>query len=225
MLAALASSVPVSSPQDAKIWFESKGWILSGENYTKSKLVDILFTVAINSKIPIEAKLIILAIAFLLEAIAKDDLATSLLDKILEKLDGAISNFKVDVDSTKKFLTATSSQQAECTLAFQTAVEAFSGNVDKLTQALVKATESIGTHQKKLSDVDWPILSNTNPLSEAPSNSLIPRLSSLTLLQVKIQQCMALATKQIYVTTDPNDNKAPSSHTIKDQHKLRDNLT
>jgi hypothetical protein len=34
----------------------------------------------------------------------------------------------------------------------------------------------------------------------------------------------SLASKQIYVTMDQDDDKAPSSHSIKDQCKLRDDL-
>ena len=69
VMAALASNSPISSSGDAKTWFESKGWILSGENYTKSKLADILFTVAINVKLPNEAKSAIAAVAYILEDI------------------------------------------------------------------------------------------------------------------------------------------------------------
>ena len=224
VLAALASNSPISSSWDAKIWFESKGWILSGENYTKSKLADILFTVAINVKLPNEAKSAITAVTYILEDIVIEDFVSAISDKILEKLDGAISNLSEEVDNTKKFLTATSSQQAESTLVFQNAVQAFSGNVNKLTQASDKAMESISAHQKKLSDVDWPLLGEANPNLGSSTNPLNPRSFSLSLAQAKIQQRAALASKQIYVTTDQDDDKAPSSQSIEDQRNLRDDL-
>jgi hypothetical protein len=146
VLAVLTSNSPISSSRDAKNWFKSKGWILSGEKYSKSKLADILFTVVINVKMPNEAKLAIAVVTYILEDIVEEDFVSALSDKILAKLDGAISNLSVDVDNTKRFLAATSSQQVEGTLAFQKAVEVFSGNVDKLTQASDKAAESIGAH-------------------------------------------------------------------------------
>src|ERR1700736_6537375 len=95
VLAALASNSPISSSWDAKIWFESNGWILSGENYSKSKLADILFTVVIDIKMPNEAKLAIAVVAYLLKDIVAEDLASVISDMILAKLDGAISNLSI----------------------------------------------------------------------------------------------------------------------------------
>ena len=223
-ITALAIASPISGARDAKSWLESKGWILSGERYTKLKLADILFSVAIDTKIPSEAKSAIIAIAYLIEDIAEDDYAASLAEKVVSKIDNALSNFNSEVDSTKKFLAATSAQQAENTLTFQKAVEAFSGNVDKLTQASNKATESIGEHQKKLSDVDWPMLGNSNHNADTIANPLNPRSFSLTPAQAKVQQRTNLVTKQLYIITDQEDDKAPTSRTIEDQRKLRDEI-
>jgi hypothetical protein len=222
-LSSLTFNNPISSPRDARSWFETKGWILAGEQYTKPKLADILFTVATDAKIPTESKSAIMAVAYLIEDIAEEDFAASISDKIIAKIDDALSNLSADIDNTKKFLAATGTQQAESTLAFQEAVEIFSGNVDKLTLASNKAAESIGEHQKKLSDVDWPALGISNPTSEN-TNPLNSRPFSLTHIQAKVQQRASLATKQVYITTDQDDNKAPTSRTIEDQRKLRDNL-
>ena len=225
VLVVLTSNSPISSSWDAKNWFKSKGWILSGEKYSKSKLADILFTVAINVKMPNEAKLAITVVAYILKDIVEEDFASTLSDKILAKLDGAISNLSVDVDNTKRFLAATSSQQVEGTLAFQKAVEALSGNVDQLTQASDKAMESIGAHQKKLSDIDLPRLGDANPNLKTSTNPLNPRSFSLSPAQAKIQQQAALASKQIYMTMDQDDDKAPTSRSIEDQRKLRDDFS
>ena len=189
LIAASSATSPIAGPKDARNWIESKGYILSGERYTKPKLADILLTVVIDSKVPAEAKSAILVVAFLIEDLAEEDFVTSIADKIIDKIDGALSNLNSEVDNTKKFLTATSAQQAEATLVFQKAVDAFSGKIDKLTQASDKAAESMGNHQRSLSDMDWPQLETGNASQTAHTNPLNPRSFSLTTSQAKIQQC------------------------------------
>jgi len=67
-----------------------------------------------------------------------------------------LASLNAEVDNTKTFLAATSTQQAEATLAFQKAVDMFSDNIDKLTKASDKAAELIGNYQRNLPDADWP---------------------------------------------------------------------
>ena len=117
-ISALSATSPITGPKDARNWIESKGYILSGERYTKPKLTDILFTVAIDSKVPSEVKSAILVVAILIEDLAKEDFAMSIVDKLIGKIDGALSNLNLEVDNMKKFLVATSTQQAEATLIF-----------------------------------------------------------------------------------------------------------
>jgi hypothetical protein len=101
-LSGLSFNSPISSPQDVRSWFETKGWILSSEQYTKPKLADILFMVATDTKIPPESKSAIMAVAYLIEDIAEEDFAASILEKIITKIDGALSNltWQTTVDIT-----------------------------------------------------------------------------------------------------------------------------
>jgi hypothetical protein len=223
-LAALAAMGPVSSTKDAYNWVESKGFILAGEQYTKPKLADILFTVAMDAKIPSEVKSAIIAVAFLIEDLSEDDFSASIADKIINRIEGTLSNLNTEVGNTEKFLAATSTQQAEATLAFQKAVDTFSGNIDKLTKASDKVVESIGNHQWNPPDTNWPQLEPGNVEQATQSNPLNFRSFALSASQAKVQQCTLLAAKQLYVSTGPKDNKAPSSRTIEDQRKLRDSF-
>ena len=64
---------PVSNVSKAKSWLETKGWILAGENYSKPKLADILFTVALTTKLTPEASSAIKAVALLIEDLVEED--------------------------------------------------------------------------------------------------------------------------------------------------------
>ncbi|KAF8803180.1 hypothetical protein BYT27DRAFT_7260485 [Phlegmacium glaucopus] len=46
---------PITNPLDARKWLETKGWILSGEDYDRSKMVKILLTISMLPKMPQEA--------------------------------------------------------------------------------------------------------------------------------------------------------------------------
>jgi len=84
--AVLSATSPITGPDDARKWIEAKGYILSGERYSKPKLADILFTLAVDTKISTEVKNAIVAVAFLIEDIAEEDFAASLSTKIISKL-------------------------------------------------------------------------------------------------------------------------------------------
>jgi hypothetical protein len=43
--------------------------------------------------------------------------------------------------------------------------------------------------------------------------------------EAKVQHRVLLTARQIYISIDPNDAERPTSHTIEDQRKLRDNLS
>ena len=114
---------PVASISEAKSWLETKGWILAGEDYTKFKLTDILFTVALTSKLTPEASSAIKAVALLIEDLAEEDFSTSMLDKIVTKISASIDSLRSEIDNTKDFLDATSQKQALITVDAQKAAE------------------------------------------------------------------------------------------------------
>jgi len=128
-------------------------------------------------------------------------------------------------ENTKKFLSATTTQQAEATISLQKSVEDFKSNVDKLTQVSTKAAELIDKHQRQLlrsrlaAFRRWE--STAFPASRNPLN---PNTFSLSTAEAKIQHRVLLTARQIYISTDPNDAERPTSRTIEDQRKLRDDL-
>ena len=106
MSAVLSATSPITSPIDARKWIETRGYILAGEQYSRPKLADILFTLAVEAKIPADVKNAILAVAFLIEDTAEEDFASSLSSKIISKIDESLSSINNELDSTKKFLTS-----------------------------------------------------------------------------------------------------------------------
>src|ERR1700683_4729604 len=85
--AVLTATSPITSPIDARKWIETRGYILSGEQYSRLKLADILFTLAVKAKIPTNVKNTIVAVAFLIKDTAEEDFASSLSGKIISKID------------------------------------------------------------------------------------------------------------------------------------------
>jgi hypothetical protein len=223
--AVLAAMGPITGPDDARKWNETKGYILSGERYSKLKLADILFSLAIDAKIPAEVKNAIAAVAFLIKDLAEEDFAASLSTKIISKIESAMTSINSEADNAKKFLSATTMQQAEATIVLQKAGQDFSSSVNKLTQASTKAMESIDKHQQQLSKGDWPRLNGSSPAVPALRNPLSSNFFSLSPTEAKVQHRVLLAGKQIYVAIDPNDAERPTSRTIEDQRKLRDELS
>jgi hypothetical protein len=136
-----------------------------------------------------------------------------------------MTSINSEADNAKKFLSATTMQQAEATIVLQKAAQDFSSSVDKLTQASTKATELIDKHQQQLSEGDWPRLSGGSPAVPALRNPLSSNFFSLSPTEAKVQHRVLLAGKQIYIAIDPNDAERPTSCTIEDQRKLRDELS
>ena len=85
----------------------------------KPKLADILFTVALTSKLTPEASSAIKAVALLIEDVVEKDFSASLSDKIVSKITESINDLKSEIDNAKDFLEATSQKQASITVDAQ----------------------------------------------------------------------------------------------------------
>lgn len=102
-----ASPSPMTNAKDASSWLETKGWILTSKNYTKPKLADILFTVALTQKLPSDVSATIKAVTLLIEDFADHDLSDSLAllitDKVTLQISSSIDNMATEVAATKGF--------------------------------------------------------------------------------------------------------------------------
>jgi hypothetical protein len=134
---------PITGIKDARVWLDTRGWILAGEKYSKPKLADILFTVALTQKLPNDACSAIKAVAFLIADLAEQDFSATLAntnaEKIATQLNSSINKLASGVASTKDFLNATTRQQAEATLALQ---ESITYNMES-SKLLANTTEEL----------------------------------------------------------------------------------
>jgi hypothetical protein len=204
-----SSTGPVTCVKDARVWLDTKGWILAGEKYTKPKLADILFTVALSSKLPNDASSAIKAVAFLIEEIADQDFSTSLAnmitDKISSQISSSIDDLATGIASTKEFLNAVTRQQAESTLALQESVLSNSESSKSIANTAEKLSD---TATKQPINNEWPTLPSA-PL--AAGNAFHPASlvhTSLSSSHVKIQQRTLLAARQLLIELGPLDENA-----------------
>ena len=65
-------SSPVQSLEDAHSWLNKKGWVLAGEQYDRFKMVNILMTVSLLPKLPVDAAATIRSVALLIDDDIKD---------------------------------------------------------------------------------------------------------------------------------------------------------
>jgi hypothetical protein len=217
---------PVASASEAKSWLEAKGWILAGEDYTKPKLADILFTVALTSKLAPEASSAIKAVALLIEDLAEEDFSASLSDKIVTKITESIDVLRTEIDNAKEFLDATTQKQASITVDAQKAAEKNIELTNKLTEVSGKVS-ALDANPRRLASSVWPSLTRNVTAGNGPPPAFDP---SLPPSHTKLQQRILLETQQALVEFDgPHDvdgGSLPFDHdrSAEAQKSLRDKL-
>jgi hypothetical protein len=223
-----ASPGPVTSVKDARSWLEAKGWILAGENYTKPKLADILFTVALTQKLPSDSCAAIKAVAFLIKDIAdrdlSDSIAASITDRIASQISSSIDNLTAGVASTKEFLDAVAQQQAETTVKLQESTLSNAESSKSITNAAEKLSDA-STRQSQATGSEWPMLPSS---SSTPANALHPASlvhTTFSAAQIKIQQRTLLAVKQLLIELGPLGEEGPATdRSVQNQVSHRDLL-
>lgn len=106
---------PISNPNDARAWLESRGWTPSEDEYSLSKLANILLATS-TFILPQDTSATIRAVAYLLEDDAAKSIASNLTNLISSKVISALENLTTNLTNTGSFLEATSSQQATSTI-------------------------------------------------------------------------------------------------------------
>jgi endonuclease/exonuclease/phosphatase (EEP) superfamily protein YafD len=140
--------------------------MLAGEHYLKNKLADILFTVIVATKLPVEANSAIRSVAFLIQDLAEEDFSESLADKIANKislkLNLPINNLCSSVATAKNFLNATLQKQATDLLTLQETAKQH----EALSKSLADTSEKFNqaTHLHAPADSEWPLLLSSGAL-------------------------------------------------------------
>ena len=220
-----ASAGPVTSEKEARSWLEKQGWILASEQYSKNKLADILFSVALAFKLPNEAVTALRSVAYLLRDLGKDDLASTisakLIDKIANGLSKPIDKFSDSIAAANNFLLATSQQQASDLLSLQDSVK----QQNDLTKSLAESSAKLSQNSAPpaLSDSAWPLLTPTNPITPQPIHpSSLLHAHNAPPAAPKLLHRVALSSKQLLIEYGPlEENEAPRDKSIEAQRDLR----
>ncbi|KNZ81142.1 hypothetical protein J132_03134 [Termitomyces sp. J132] len=160
-------SGPIKSAQDARKWLESRSWILAADPYDRTKLVNILATAALTSKLP-ELRNAALAVAFLLDADITDCVSDTLADTVVAKALGCIEGLVEKLSSTADFLTANDAKRAESTLALKATSETLEG-VSSSLGALASKLVSPPPTSIDASAPSWASIAKTAPKTTAPA--------------------------------------------------------
>ena len=199
---------PVSDAAGARRWLDSKGWVLAGEEYDRSKMVSVLLTASLTPRIPSEAATAIRAVAFLLESNITDKTADHLANEVSNKVKAELTHIISGLSATQSFLEASATQQAnsiielkEITATTKSNSDNFSALTDKLT-AINSATTSTPPPPQ------WPSLRPSPP--SLPPNTYDPASPSST---TRLRQRLLLASRTVLVHVDPGDDLAPTDRT------------
>jgi hypothetical protein len=217
---------PVTCVKDAHAWLNMKGWILAGEKYTKLKLTDILFTVALTQKLSYNASSTIRPVASLIEELAEQDLSASLVNMVADKISSQINsltdNLATRVASTKEFLNAVTHQQVESTLAFQ---EYILSNAKSFKSIANTAEKLLDTTSKQSDNLEWSMLPSS---SLATGNSIDPASlihTTLSTPHIKIWQHTFQVAKQLLIALGSLDeDTSPVEKSVQNQKMHQDLL-
>jgi hypothetical protein len=216
---------PVTDPKTARKWLENKSWLLVDEHYDRSKLVNMLLTVSVLSRIPPETAQAIRAIAYILDDDITDNFSSFLATSIADKIKTEVSSITNDLNISKTFLEASSVQQAS--------------NILDLKEAIAKSTETsniLSDTVAKVSSLSPPSAPLPPPLppnpwnatASHPSSQSLPNPSynpSATVSQTRLKQRLLQSARSVYVQSDPNGTLG-DVQTLPDQdlQKLRNTL-
>lgn len=206
----------VDSADRARQWLESKGWILDGEPYDRTKLVRVLMTVAISltNKSPDpkpDAKNAILSVAYLLEDDVMDSISDTLVEAVAAKTLGHIEAATEKLTSSANFVVAIDNRQAETTLAIKTVSDQLvkvSTSLELLTTRLAVNTPPPPPRSSWAAVAAKANASLTLP--SLPSNVFNPTASNQ---QTIVQQRVLRAARKVLVEVDPKDDSVSLDRT------------
>src|ERR1700722_17250407 len=189
---------PVTDPATVCKYLNSKGWTLSTAPLDANSLANVLYQISNNSKLPPDTTVTIRAVVILLNESTIQSSAAELADVIANKVIETIAPTVKALDTTTKFLEASTTKQAEHLVTADNLLE----------QATNKLANIPSSPSPRLQPTSY-----ANALKNHPTqtNNLIRPASAE---EVKIQQCQALATCRILVSFSTEDPEAPKENTM-----------
>src|SRR3984957_6628983 len=104
---------PVTDPDTVCKYLNSKGWTLSTAPLDANSLANVLYQISNNSKLPPDTTVTIRAVVILLNESTIQSSAAELADVIANKVIETIAPTVKALDTTTKFLEASTTKQAE----------------------------------------------------------------------------------------------------------------
>ena len=203
----------MTNTRDTCSRLETKGRILAGENYTKPKLADILFIVALTHKLPSDTCVTIKVVAFLVKDLAdqdfSDSLATLITDKVTLQISSLIDNLATGVATTKEFINVVAHQQAESTLMLK---ESILSNTET-SKAIANMQRNCQTCQlnKLRPSIQNGLCYPAHPHCQKAPYTLHQFIhTTLSVPQIKIQQHILLIAKQLLIELGPLGRDTPA---------------
>ena len=211
---------PVSNGTDAHKWFENKGWILETEKLDRTKLVNILLTVSLLPKIPLEVVSAIRAAAYIFDDDIVDNISDDLAKAVSTKVNASLEEITNKFERSLKFLEASSVQQASTTLELKTAT---AKSVDAMNRAnlcerkISEAAASLAASAKIFSSP--PTASPSPPSLPNPTyNPAAPE--NITRLKQRVLQSSC----NVLVQSDPDKGFDDKPMAQTNLHELREKL-
>jgi len=193
------SNGPVNNVAEARTWLDKQGWVLSGEKYDRSKLVDILLTVSLLPKLPADAAAAIRAVAFLTEDKLDDDISSTLAQATADKFLTLIGNIPDVLAKAKDFLEATSTQQANTTVELRETATQHATTTNNLVEITTKLTTEENTRSNAVPQ--WPSIRSSHPSPPTlPSPNHNPAVDAQ---DVRLQQRLLLGARTVLIEVDP----------------------
>ena len=212
---------PIKSLSDARTWLDKKGWVLAGEHYNKTKMVNILLTVALLPKLPPDAVAAIRAVALIIDDDIEDSFSTNLSSAIADKLLARIGNVPDELNKAKEFLEATSTKQASTAVQLHETATQHATTTSNLVEISTKLA-SAEPPQHPAPIPHWPTIHGSGPSSTShPPSSHDP---STTDHDIRVQQRLLLASRTILVEINLTHASSPTDRTPQAALKIRDDL-
>jgi hypothetical protein len=209
----------IKNLSDACAWLDRNGWVFAGEHYNKTKMVKILLTVALLPKLPPDAVTAIRAVALIIDENIKDSFSTALSSAIANKLLAHIGDIPDELNKAKEFLEATSTKQAS------TAVQLHKTAMQHATTTsnLIEISTKLASAEPYSAPIPhWPSIhgSGPSPTSHPPSTHDPFAMDH----NIRIQQCLLLASHTILVKVNPTHASSSTDRTPQTALKTHNDL-
>ncbi|KAF5375879.1 hypothetical protein D9615_008261 [Tricholomella constricta] len=210
----IGESGPVKSPKEARRWLETKGWILAGETYDRSKLVRVLLTAALNLSMKTtdaktDAKNAVLAVAFLLEDDIADTVSDALVDAITTKALDRLDTATEKLTSSATFSSALDTHQAETTLALQTVSTQLAGVTASLEVLAARLNTPSSVPTSTQQQPTWADITRSSPVPSASPPAPKAFNPSAPDQHTRLQQRLLRGARTVLVEANPDDDLAP----------------